>query len=61
MGRRRFAWFILGFAAASLLEALWWPAAARAQEKTLPLRETYPSGPSLPSNGRQAPADLDDA
>lgn len=61
MGRRRFAWFILGFAAASLLGALLGPVAARAQEKTLPLRETYPSGPSLPSNGRQAPADLDDA
>lgn len=61
MGRRRFAWFILGFAAASLLGALFGPVAARAQEKTLPLRETYSSGPSLPSNGRPAQADLDDA
>lgn len=59
MGRRQFAWFLLGFAAASLLGVLLGPVPARAQE-SLPLRSTFPAGPSLPSTSRQPSADLDD-
>lgn len=50
----------MGFLAASLVVGLWGPAGARAQDASLPLRETFSSGPSLPGNGRQAPADIDD-
>lgn len=58
MGRKRVAWFSIGFAAACALSAFAGVSVAQAQSQST--RGTDPSGPSATSRGRPAAQDIDD-
>lgn len=61
MGRRRLAWFLIGFAAAWLLGAVLHTTEARAQGLAKPEGQTLPSYPSGPSTGRAGNPDPEDS
>lgn len=61
MGRRRLAWFVIGFVAACLLSAFLRPSEARAEQPTQAAGESYATGPSAPTSGRGSQPDTDDA
>ena len=58
MGRKRVAWFSIGFAAACALSAFAGVSVAQAQSQST--RGTDPSGPSATSRGRPAAQNIDD-